>query len=324
MNKQKNIILFALATGIVLMLVKFTAYLLTNSNAILTDAMESIVNVVASGFAFYSIHLAARPKDQNHPYGHGKVEFFSVFLEGGLIFIAGILIVGKACYSLFFPEQLTNLLEGMGLVAFTGVVNFVLGTYMVKQSKSLNSLTLLADGKHLQTDAYSTAGLLVGLFLLHLTGWWWIDIVLSIGLGTYILYSGYKLLRKSIAGLMDESDTKLVGKVARILQQYRQDDWIDVHNLRVQRYGHELHIDCHVTLPNYYDLNKVHDEVSAIDALMNKHLHANTELFIHADPCVPACCHYCRMKDCPIRSEAKTKDVVWDNRIISKNEKHYQ
>src|SRR5690606_41364193 len=91
--------------------VKFGAYLLTNSNAILTDAMESIVNVVASGFAFYSIHLAARPKDQNHPYGHGKVEFFSVFLEGGLIFIAGVLILGKALYNLFFPEAIDRLMR---------------------------------------------------------------------------------------------------------------------------------------------------------------------------------------------------------------------
>lgn len=323
LNKQKNIILIALATGIVLMLVKFTAYLLTRSNAILTDAMESIVNVVASGFAFYSIHLAARPKDQNHPYGHGKVEFFSVFLEGGLIFLAGVLIVGKACYNIFFPETVGNLLEGMGLLAFTGAVNFALGTYMVRQSKALNSLTLLADGKHLKTDAYSTAGLLVGLYAMHLTGKAWIDIVLSLALGSYILYSGYTLLRKSIAGLMDESDMKLVARIAAILQQHRRDDWIDVHNLRVQRYGHELHVDCHVTLPNYYDLNRVHDEVSAIDVLVNTHLHADTELFIHADPCLSSCCHYCRVQDCPIRSAPHAKDIVWDKKIISKNEKHH-
>ena len=122
---------------------------------------------------------------------------------------------------------------------------------------------------------------------------------------------------------MDESDTKLVRKVAAILQRHRRDDWIDVHNLRVQRYGHELHIDCHVTLPNYYDLNKVHDEVSAIDLLINSHLHTNTELFIHADPCIPACCSYCRVQNCPIRSEPRQKDVPWDDKIISKNEKHF-
>lgn len=322
MNKQKNIIRAALATGIVLMLIKFAAYLLTNSNAILTDAMESIVNVVASGFAFYSIHLASRPKDRNHPYGHGKVEFFSVFLEGGLIFIAGVLIVGKAGYNIFVPEPVGNLTEGMGLIAFTGVANFVLGTFMVRQSHVLNSLTLHADGKHLQTDAYSTAGLLVGLLAMYFTGLLWIDIVLSLGLGLYILWNGYKLLRKSIAGLMDESDTKLVGDIAAILQRHRKEDWIDVHNLRVQRYGHELHIDCHVTLPNYYDLNRVHDEVSAIDDLVNAHLHADTELFIHADPCIPDCCNYCGVKGCPIRSEPQQKEVRWDGKNITKNEKH--
>ncbi len=305
------------------MLVKFVAYLLTNSNAILTDAMESIVNVVASGFAFYSIHLSARPKDRNHPYGHGKVEFFSVFLEGGLIFIAGLLILGKAMYNLFFPETVGNLLEGIGLVALTGVVNFVLGTYMVRQSAALNSLTLHADGKHLQTDAYSTVGLVAGLFIMYYTGWAWIDTLLSMGLGGYILYSGYQLLRKSIGGLMDESDMELVGKVAEILQKHRRDDWIDVHNLRVQRYGHELHIDCHVTLPNYYVLNKVHDEVSAIDGLINNHLHADTELFIHADPCIPSCCQYCRVKGCPIRSEPQRMDVRWEKANISENKKHF-
>src|SRR5690606_38392105 len=224
LNRQKNIIRFALATGILLMLIKFAAYLLTSSNAILTDAMESIVNVVASGFAFYSIHLAARPKDQNHPYGHGKVEFFSVFLEGGLIAIAGVLILGKAVYNLFFPETVGNLLEGIGLLAFTGLVNFGLGTFMVKQSTQLNSLTLHADGKDLQTDAYSTVGLLVGLILMYYTGWIWIDTVLSLGLGAFILFSGYKLLRRSIGGLMDESDAALVEKVADILQEYRKED----------------------------------------------------------------------------------------------------
>src|SRR3546814_364626 len=286
------------------MLMKFAAYLLTSSNAILTDAMESIVNVVASGFAFYSITLAARPKDRNHPYGHGKVELCSVFLEGELIFIAGVLIVGKTGYNIIFHETVGNLMSGMGLIAFTGVANFVLGTYMVRQSHALNSLTLQADGKHLQTDAYSTAGLLVGLLVMYVTGLVWIDIVLSLGLGLYILWSGYKLLRKSIAGLMDESDTKLVSEITAILQRHREDDWIDVHNLRVQRYGHELHIDCHVTLPNYYDLNRVHDEVSAIDELINTHLHANTDLFIHADPCIPDCCAYlngrpqCRERVC--------------------------
>lgn len=323
MQEQKRIILYSLSTGIILMLFKFTAYLITHSNAILTDAVESIVNVIASGFAFYSIHLSSQPKDENHPYGHGKVEFFSVFLEGGLIFIAGLLIVGKAIYNIFFPEQISNLLEGMGMLAFTGLVNFALGTYMIKKGKSLYSLTIMADGKHLQVDSYSTLGLLVGLLLLYMTGVQQIDIVLSLGLGFYILFSGYKLLRKSIGGLMDESDFELINQVVQILEENRKDSWIDVHNLRVQRYGHELHIDCHMTLPNYFDLIKVHEEVSQVDALINKKVHIDTELFIHADPCLPACCHYCNMKNCPIRSEEKKVDIVWDAPLVMRNKKHF-
>lgn len=312
-----------MAAGIILMLSKFTAYLITHSNAILTDAVESIVNVIASGFAFYSIYLSAQPKDENHPYGHGKVEFFSVFLEGGLIFLAGILILGKACYNVFFPEPIGNLLEGMGIIAFTGIVNFLLGTYMVRQGKLLNSLTIAADGKHLQVDSYSTLGLLIGLLLMHITGISQIDVVLSLGLGSYILYSGYQLLRKSVGGLMDESDFELIDDVVRILDAHRKNSWIDVHNLRVQRYGHEMHIDCHITLPNYFDLISVHEEVSQVDKLINKYVHVDTELFIHADPCLPACCHYCRMENCPIRSEEKTLDISWEASLVIKNKKHF-
>lgn len=306
------------------MLSKFTAYLITHSNAILTDAVESIVNVIASGFAFYSIYLSAQPKDDNHPYGHGKVEFFSVFLEGGLIFIAGLLIVGKAFYNIFFPDEIENLLQGIGIIAFTGGINFALGTYMVRRGKDLNSLTIIADGKHLQIDSYSTLGLLIGLLLLYVTKIQQIDIVLSLCLGGYILFSGYKLVRKSIGGLMDESDFELIDKVVDIMDAHRIDSWIDVHNLRVQRYGHELHIDCHLTLPNYFDLIKVHEEVSRVDKLINEHVHVGTELFIHADPCLPECCHYCRMKNCPIRSEEKRIDIPWDTAIVVKNKKHFQ
>lgn len=305
------------------MLLKFTAFFITHSNAILTDAVESIVNIIASGFAFYSIYLSAQPKDENHPYGHGKVEFFSVFLEGGLIFIAGILILGKAVYNIFFPEQIENILEGITIIAATGIVNFILGTHLIRQGKLLNSLTIVADGKHLQVDAYSTLGLLFGLFLLYITGIHQIDILLSLGLGGYIVYNGYRLLRKSIAGLMDESDFELIDKIAGILDENRQDAWIDVHNLRVQRYGHELHVDCHVTLPNYYDLIQVHEEVSKIDRLINQHVHVDTELFIHADPCLPACCHYCNMSHCPIRSEEKTTHISWDTALLTKNRKHF-
>ncbi len=305
------------------MLAKFTAYFLTSSNAILTDAAESIVNVLASSFAFYSIYLSAQPRDLNHPYGHGKVEFFSVFVEGSLIALAGILITFKSVYNLFYPHEIQFLLSGAIIIAVTGIINYILGYYLVEKSKVYNSLTLFADGKHLQTDAYTSAGLVVGLILIYYTKISYLDSVLSACLGLFIIYTGYKLLRKSVGGLMDESDFELVDEVITILDDKRDDSWIDIHNLRTQRYGAELHIDCHLTLPYYFDLTRVHEEVSRVDKLVNESARVPTEFFIHADPCVPECCHYCRMADCPVRSEPKSLDIAWVPDKVIRNQKHF-
>ena len=305
------------------MLAKFTAYLITSSNSILTDAAESIVNILASLFAFYSIYVAAQPKDLNHPYGHGKVEFFSVFIEGTLIIIAGILISFKSVYNLFYPHQISELIIGTLIIGISGLINYALGYYLIDQSKKHNSLTLNADGKHLQTDAYTSAGLVIGLMLIHFTGLNYLDSILSISIGIFIIYSGYKLVRKSVSGLMDESDFDTSDEIIAILNTHRKDSWIDMHNLRTQRYGPDIHIDCHLTLPYYFDLNKVHEEVSEVDKLVNFKANSRTEFFIHADPCMPECCHYCRMLECSVRSEPKNMDIAWTIENVTKNQKHF-
>ncbi len=323
MHSQKKIILISLGVGIILMLAKFAAYFITSSNSILTDAAESIVNVLASAFAFYSIYIAAQPRDTNHPYGHGKVEFFSVFIEGSLIMIAGVLIIFKSAYNLIYPHQISDLLDGTIIIGAAGLINFVLGYYLIDQSKKFNSITLYADGKHLQTDAYTSAGLVLGLMLIYFTGLNYLDSILSIGIGIFIIYSGYKLVRRSVSGLMDESDLDTASEVISVLNSYRKDSWIDMHNLRTQRYGPDIHIDCHLTLPYYFDLNKVHEEVSQVDAMVNSKVNSSIEFFIHADPCVPNCCHYCRMEACPVRSEPKTRDILWTTGNVTPNQKHF-
>jgi cation diffusion facilitator family transporter len=324
LHQQRRIILISLITGAILMVAKFAAYILTNSNFILTDAAESIVNVLASAFAFFSIYLASQPKDTNHPYGHGKVEFFSVFVEGILILIAGIVIILKAVYGMFHPHPIHAILLGAVIIGSTGVVNGVLGGYLIKKGKSLQSITLDADGRHLITDMVTSAGLVVGLVLIYFTQIELLDNVLSILVAGYIVWTGYKLTRKSVAGLMDETDFTIVDDVIKILNDKRKDDWIDIHNLRAQKYGNELHIDCHMTLPNYFDLNKVHEEVKLVETLINTEVRIKTELFIHTDPCMPECCHYCNMPDCPIRSEAKSKDIEWTMENVTRNKKHFE
>lgn len=305
------------------MLLKFIAFFITQSNAILTDAAESIVNVIASSFAFYSIYLSSLPKDQNHPYGHGKVEFFSAFVEGTLIILAGIIILFKTVYNVFFPQEIHDLLNGSFLIGVTGIINGVLGWYMLTKSKTLNSLTIQADGKHLITDAISSMGLMMGLLVIYFTGVYWLDTVISVLLALFIIYNGYKLTRLSVGGLMDESDVDVVEKVINYLGNNRKDEWIDIHNLRTQRYGDSVHIDCHLTLPYYFDLNKVHKEVTEIDRVINKNV-TRTELFIHADPCVFECCHYCNMKNCPVRQDPKTKEIPWNLQNVTINKKHFE
>ncbi|HEY8929789.1 MAG TPA: cation diffusion facilitator family transporter [Mucilaginibacter sp.] len=323
MKEHKRIILVALIVGIFLMLAKFGAYFLTLSTFVLTDAAESIVNVLASSFAFFSIYLASQPRDENHPYGHGKVEYFSVFIEGALISIAAIVILVKAVYGIIYPNQIHELLTGAIIIGATGVVNGALGFYMIKQGKALPSITIEADGRHLLTDMVTSIGLVLGLLLIHFTKILWLDSGLSIFVALYILYSGYKLVRRSVSGLMDEADFGVVTEIVTVLNEKRRDEWIDIHNFRAQKYGNELHIDCHLTLPNYFDLNRVHAEVKLVDKLINNEV-TKTELFIHADPCLPECCHYCSMPNCPIRSEAKTEDIVWTMDKIIRNKKHFE
>jgi len=306
------------------MLAKFTAYFITNSNAILTDAAESIVNVLASSFAFYSIYLTTLPKDENHPYGHGKVEFFSAFVEGMLIGIAGIIIIGKATYNLIYPTEIKQLFEGAVIIGATGVVNLMVGYFLINTGKKHHSVTLEADGKHLLVDAITSAGLVVGVLLIQMTALYWLDSVISVILGFYIVYNGYRLTRKSVGGLMDESNTELVKSIVGILQTNRKDPWIDVHNLRAQQYGADVHIDCHFTFPYYFDLNQVHKEISEIDKLINIKKGRSTELFIHADPCLPDCCHYCKMKKCPVRQENFGGEILWTIENAIKNKKHFE
>lgn len=323
-KNKKQWIVFSFLVSIVLLCVKFYSYYLTNSKAILTDALESIVNVVASAFAIYSIYLSSLPKDNNHPYGHGKVEFFSAGIEGTLIILAGIFIIYQSIVTLIYPEPLALLPVGMVLVAASGFLNGWLGYMLIKKGTAYNSLTLEADGRHLLTDAASSIVLMCGIGIIYFTGYFFLDSVFSILFSLYIIFNGYLLVRKSIAGLMDESSPKAMRATVKILNQHRKENWIDVHNMRVQQYGGDRHIDLHLTLPYYYDLRAVHDEVHEVEEALKENLPGHVEVFVHADPCLPdKCCHYCAVQDCPVRRFAQTNKILWNESNMSKNQKHY-
>jgi cation diffusion facilitator family transporter len=323
-SEKQRIILWSVVISIILLIIKFYAYALTGSNAILTDALESIVNVVASFFALYSIRLSAVPKDKNHPYGHGKIEFFSAGIEGTLIILAGVFILYQSIYSLIFPQPLIDLPVGMVLIGFSGVVNGFLGYLLQKKGKQLNSITLEADGRHISTDAISSFVLIAGIAIIYFSGWYLMDSIISALFAFYIMYNGYFLARKSVAGLMDESNPKSINKAVKILNKYRKKNWIDIHNMRVQQYGADSHIDLHLTLPYYYDLIQVHDCVHEVEEVLEENLPGKVEVFVHADPCLPdPCCHYCQVSNCQVRQFPQSKKIKWTADNMSQNQKHY-
>jgi cation diffusion facilitator family transporter len=310
------------ATGIVLMIIKFIAYYITGSNAILSDALESIVNVSAGIISLIAVSIAAVPRDENHPYGHGKVEFLSAGFEGGMIVLAGLSIIVKAVYNIFFPNEIRDLPVGIGLTALSGAVNYFMGYILVKKGNKYHSAAMIASGVHLKTDTYSTIGLLFGLALIAITNTIWLDQVVAIIFALLILYSGYKILRSALSGILDETDLDLAHKIVDVLQQNRRENWIDVHNLRLIRYGSALHIDCHITLPWYLNLQEAHEEISKIDELINKQFPYNVEFFIHEDPCIPESCKICMKQNCPVRIHRFEGQVAWTIENLLRNQKH--
>ncbi|MBS1574431.1 MAG: cation transporter [Bacteroidetes bacterium] len=318
LNTQKWIAVLSVA----LLVVKFIAYYLTHSVAILTDALESIVNVIAGFIGLYSLYIAALPKDSNHPYGHGKAEFLSAAIEGTLIFSAGALIIYNAIKNLIYPVEIHKLDQGIYLVAITAVVNLVAGYLCHRQGIRNNSLALVASGKHLLSDGYSTFGIIGGLILILFTAKPWIDSAVAIIFGSIIIYTGYKIVRSSIAGIMDEADQELLKKMVAVLNKNRRENWIDLHNLRVIKYGAVLHMDCHLTVPWYLKVNEAHDEIEALGQLIKNEFGESVELFVHSDPCLTFSCPICEKKDCNVRKHNFERKITWTLDNILQDRKH--
>lgn len=325
MQQQKSNVSFQAITvgvGVLLLAGKFVAYFITHSNTILTDALESIVNVVAGALGLYSLFVAAMPKDKNHPYGHGKVEFISAGVEGTLIILAGGIIVLKSIYSFFYPEAIEKLDYGIWIAGGAGFINWLMGWIAEQRGKRTKSLALIASGKHLQSDAYSSAGMIVGLLVIWLTDWLWLDSAVALAFGGIIAWTGIGIVRESVAGIMDEVDDALVQQAVAALNTHRRDNWMDVHNLRIIKYGTALHFDCHLTVPWYFNVKEAHEEVDALEEVLEKEFGEDVELFIHVDACIPTSCQLCLKQDCPQRSEPFINKIEWTTEIVMRNRKH--
>lgn len=292
----------ALATGVLVFGVKVVAWQLTGSAAVLSDALESVVNVVAGALLLFSLYVSMQPADRNHPYGHGKVEFFSVGVEGTLIAVAALLIAAEAIHQLVAGPQLRQLDVGLVLVSVATAANAAVGWHLIRVGRRAHSPALVADGKHLLTDVVTSVGVVAGLAAVWISGWERLDPLVAIAVAIHILRTGWQLLRQAVAGLMDEAEPQVLGGMVEALERDREPWCIDAHSLRAWRSGPTQHVDVHIVVPRYFDADRLHQIGEQLESHLLGASALPGEAIVHFDPCRPRHCRGCPVDPCPVRS----------------------
>lgn len=269
---QRFAIRLSLAIGVLMFLGKTFAYLITGSAAILSDAAESVVHVAAVSFAAYSLYTSLKPADEDHPYGHEKISYFSAGFEGAMIVIAAFYIIFEAVRKWVTGLKLENLGEGTLIVAGAALLNGVLGGYLVWQGRRQRSLILEANGKHVLTDCYTSIGVIVGLCLTLLTGWLPFDPILAIMVAINILWSGGKLMREAFGGLMDKRDREIDAALQKVLETVAPEHVVGYHGLRHRRMGNSVYVDVHLLFQPGELLRDAHEAATRLESRIEEAL----------------------------------------------------
>jgi len=304
MDKQRSFAAaLALVIGTIIMVLKFYVYHLTNSTAVLSDAMESVVNVIAASFALFAIRIAHEPPDENHPYGHGKIEFITAVFEGGLITFAALMIAYEAVHRILSGGVQPNLDSGLSFLIIAGILNGLLGVYLIRTGKKTHSIALEADGKHVLSDCYTSIGIILGLGLVKITNLPWLDPLIALLMAAILAYTGIPLVKNAIGALLDEANLNLLEKLAYSLEKHRSPGIIDLHHVRAMRNGRRIHVDGHIVLPDFWSVEMAHDTTEVFADKLVKDLFLEGEVEFHTDPCRRMYCKNCDLENCPIRVE---------------------
>ncbi|MDK8767749.1 cation diffusion facilitator family transporter [Corynebacterium freneyi] len=257
----------SVAAAIVTIALKTTGYFVTGSVGLLSDAAESLVNLVAAVVALVVLKVIAKPADDDHEFGHSKAEYFSAGLEGAMILVASGFIIAASIGRLLDPQPIEQIGLGLILGVVASVVNLVVAIILIRAGRTHRSITLTADGKHLMTDVWTSAGVVVAVFLVWLTQWWWLDPVIALLVALNILITGYKLLMEAGGGLMDRAmDGADRADVDRILDSHRDPARsIDVHEIRTRVSGRQEFIEFHVLVPGKWSVEHGHDILHAME-----------------------------------------------------------
>lgn len=312
--------------GFTLMAIKFIAYWLTGSVAILTDATESIVNVVAACIGIYALYLSAQPADRTHPFGHGKIEIISSAIEGTMIMIAGAMIILESIDSFLHPGEISDLDIGLVLVAVAAFANYAVGRAAIRKGRKNRSPALEASGKHLCSDTYSSIGILIGLGVVYVAqsmghDMAWLDSSIAAVFGAIIIYTGIGVLKKSVDDTMDRADESLLEDVSRIICEYRHDDWIDVYNLRLIKYGPKIFVDMKVVFPKSMTISDESMEKDEIDEAIAAMFGDSMETSITAIPCRSYNCRHCQ-RNCFDRKAEFVSELEWNSSMLCCDNPH--
>lgn len=304
--------IFGLGFNVALTIVKWVAYALTLSAVILSDALESLVNVLSASFVLYAVWLSHKPRDFDHPYGHGKVEYFSAGFEGALVLGAAGAIAAVSVARLIQPIKPHALELGAALELGIAFVTLIGGQLILSAGKRWRSQALEADGVHVRSDAITSFGSFFAVLAVLWTGQLWLDAAVPLIFAVWLGLNGVTVVRRAVGGLMDEADPELLGRIAAALEQLRQPGWLSPHHVKVHRLGPNVHIDMHMVFPAYWSIERVHDASKAIELRLVQEFGALTEVMVHMESCTPKSCSYCDMNDCPIRSHELVRINHWD------------
>ncbi len=303
---------FALFVSVLLTAIKFVGWRLTLSQAVYSDFLESIVNITAGVVAIFVIRFSSRPADQGHPYGHGKIEYFSATFEGGLVVFAAFMILVEAIPSLLNSRPFQSLGLGAAIVFGCGLVNLGLGYWLKRFGLRIGSPALAANGEHIMSDFYTSAGVTAGLAIASWTGLNWLDPVVAIAVGLQLIWTGYRVVRRSVGSLLDEEDREILGNLTEALQKVDFGGIIQIHRTRVMRSGRFHHIDAHAVIPEFWNIAEAHDRTELFEKRLLEYYPQQADLRLHMDPCRRQYCIRCDVPDCPIRAAAFERRFVPD------------
>lgn len=279
----RSYIMLSIGAAVLTMALKFAAFALTGSVGLLSDALESLVNLAAALIAFWALTLAARPADEEHHYGHSKAEYFASGIEGALIVLAAVSIAVAAVPRLFHPQPLEQVGIGLAIAVAGAAINGGVALVLAQAGKRLRSVSLQADSRHLMTDVWTTCGVLVGVALVGITGWLMLDAVIALIVAANIVWTGAKLVRESGLGLMDTALPAADQRVIADVHAAYRANGIEFHALRTRRSGSRRFISMHVLVPGEWTVKRGHDLCEEVEMALHAAL-PETTIFTHLEP----------------------------------------